>query len=314
MRASIFTALDVHEHQSIVEAYTQLHQQVEHAESLGFNGAWVAEHHFRRIGCIPNPAVVLSSLSQVTSHIRLGSAVAVLPLRDAREVAEDYAMVDILSGGRLNMGVGAGASKLEFEQAGVSFADRRDLFETHLTQLKSNWQTSTPLNIAPVQSPSPPIYVATSSPGRAYQAGLAGDSVLSLVSPGTEDLSNIAAIAKAHRTGQDDAPRRQTNSELVVAVFAHIADNDEEGLGAAGELLRRFFALAGASQESDGIRMCQQMTRQGTALFGSAPSLRSKISRYQDLGVEHLAFICQFGGANPDQVRGTQQYIADVLL
>src|SRR4051812_16096766 len=79
------------------------------AEALGFDSVWVNEHHFHEYGgMMPSLPIMLSSLAQRTARVRLGSSVVVLPLHNPLEVAEQLAMVDLLSGGRVEFGIGRG--------------------------------------------------------------------------------------------------------------------------------------------------------------------------------------------------------------
>ena len=81
--------------------YQQILEQIELAEELGFECFWFNEHHFRQYGgLMANPAVMLSAAAARTSKIRLGPCIAILPLRHPLQTAEDYAMVDVASGGR----------------------------------------------------------------------------------------------------------------------------------------------------------------------------------------------------------------------
>ncbi len=95
-------------------------------EQLGFDVAWVAQHHFKaRAGRLPSPFPFLAAASQRTRRLRLGTAVVVLPLEDSLRVAEDAAVVDALSGGRLELGVGTGGDPEEFEAFGQPLETRQ---------------------------------------------------------------------------------------------------------------------------------------------------------------------------------------------
>ena len=79
-----------------------------YAEKLGFDSVWVGEEHFYSLGICPSPQLFLTALARETTRLRLGTSVSVLPLENPLRKAEDYAMLDILSGGWLNFGVGKG--------------------------------------------------------------------------------------------------------------------------------------------------------------------------------------------------------------
>jgi len=144
MLRSLFWLLDHHPDtgESLAELHATALEQASLADRLGFTSLWLAEHHFHALGTAANPAVVLSALAQRTQRLRLGPAVSVLPLRNPIQVAEDYALVDLLSGGRLNMGVGTGSQPLEFAGFGADFEGRGKLFDENLAVLRSRWSAA----------------------------------------------------------------------------------------------------------------------------------------------------------------------------
>ena len=84
-------------------------EQIAHAEALGFDSAWVAQHHFHELeGGLPSPVVFLAHVAARTRRIRLGTGIVTLPMENAVRVAEDAIVLDLLSGGRLELGVGTG--------------------------------------------------------------------------------------------------------------------------------------------------------------------------------------------------------------
>ena len=91
----------------------------EEAEGLGFDHLWVAEHHFANLSLSPSPLITLSHLAARTQRIRLGTGVLVLPLQDPMRLAEEIAYVDIVSGGRLDYGVGRGSIRAHFDGFGI---------------------------------------------------------------------------------------------------------------------------------------------------------------------------------------------------
>ncbi len=107
------------------------------ADQLGFDSGWVAQHHFRiHPGRLPSPFPFLAAVAQRTKQIRLGTALVVLPLENPLRVAEDAAVVDLLSGGRLELGVGSGAEAGEFQAFGLDLAQRRELNSAALKKLQ----------------------------------------------------------------------------------------------------------------------------------------------------------------------------------
>ncbi|MGO2664530.1 putative FMN-dependent luciferase-like monooxygenase [Mycetocola reblochoni] len=118
------------------ERYRLATEQIRHAEGLGFDSAWVAQHHFHeREGGLPSPLVFLAAVAAATSRIRLGTGIITLGMEDPVRVAEDAAVADLISGGRLELGLGTGGTPSSFGAFGASFAERRELFDRKLAVL-----------------------------------------------------------------------------------------------------------------------------------------------------------------------------------
>ena len=179
------------EHGSYMQYYEDMIQQVRVADELGYNGAWFAEHRIPGFA-FGNPAVFLAALARETSHIRLGSAVSLLPLHNPVRVVEDYSMVDVLSGGRLNLGVGRGLYQYDYDLSLVDMGESRPRFDEALEVITKAWgaeyfshsgefyeidrHSVTP---RPVQQPHPPLYLtAVMSPESYRWAGMGGHNLM----------------------------------------------------------------------------------------------------------------------------------------
>jgi len=93
------------------QAFDELLDQIELTENLNFNEAWFAEHHHSDYGMLASPNLMIAALARRTERLRFGNLVSVLPLYDPMRLAEECAMLDILTGGRLNIGLGRGVPK-----------------------------------------------------------------------------------------------------------------------------------------------------------------------------------------------------------
>ncbi len=143
------------------------------AESLGFDHLWVSEHHFGSLSLSPSPLMTLSHLAARTERIRLGTGVLVLPLHHPMRLAEEVAYVDGLSGGRLDLGLGAGSHYHEGRGLGVDlkadhdrFLEALDVLDMALSSGRVAFEgehfqvPDCPMSIPSTQLPTPPIYVA----------------------------------------------------------------------------------------------------------------------------------------------------------
>src|SRR5438067_13895960 len=110
------------------------------AETLGFDSVWVNEHHFHQYwGLMPSLPTMLAALSQRTSRVRLGTSVVLLPLHHPVVVAEQLAMVDLMSGGRVEFGVGRGFVTHDYEVMGVPHEDAQQRLIEALAVVKQAW-------------------------------------------------------------------------------------------------------------------------------------------------------------------------------
>lgn len=122
------------------ERYRLATLQIQHAERWGFDTAWVAQHHFHEHeGGLPSPLLFLASVAAQTSHIRLGTAIITLPMENALRVAEDAAVLDLLSQQRLELGLGSGGTPTSFLPFGLTFDERAAAFEANLATLLQAW-------------------------------------------------------------------------------------------------------------------------------------------------------------------------------
>jgi len=147
------------------------------AEELGFDSVFMTEHHFSRHGIVPDNLSMLAFIAARTQRIRLGTAVSVLPLHDPVRLAESVALVDMLSGGRLDFGIGRGYQWGEFDGFGVSLDERVARFDESIDVILRTWNSSEAFSHTgqyweyrnvrpqpqPLQKPHPPIWMATVS-------------------------------------------------------------------------------------------------------------------------------------------------------
>ncbi|MHB1539405.1 MAG: LLM class flavin-dependent oxidoreductase [Solirubrobacteraceae bacterium] len=150
----------------------------EEADRRGIGSLWLSEHHFFEDGYLPQPLVFAAALAARTSRARIGTAVLLAPLRSPLTIAEEAAVVDTISDGRLELGLGAGYRVPEFEAFGVDGSRRLELVRECVVSVREQWAGGR-VTPAPVQTP-PTIWVGAHGPRAARIAGSLGAGLLSL--------------------------------------------------------------------------------------------------------------------------------------
>src|SRR5438046_1614248 len=147
------------------------------AERLGADAVWLSEHHLFDDGYLPQPLTFAAAVAARTSRVRIGTAVLLAPLRHPRHIAEEAAIVDLVSGGRLELALGAGYSVPEFEAFGVDPQQRYDLTDAAIREVM-RLCSSGELTPPPAQCP-PPVWAGYTGPRGARRAGRLGVGLLS---------------------------------------------------------------------------------------------------------------------------------------
>ena len=144
MEFGYFTLSDNHYEGNTRDANTfvkDLTAEALYADQLGMHSAWIGEHHFNSLGVNSSPEMVLAYIAALTKHIRLAPAVTVLPLHNPIRVAEQWATLDLLSGGRVDFAAGRGYDRREYLPFGISFEDNQSIFDEGREVLRNLWNS-----------------------------------------------------------------------------------------------------------------------------------------------------------------------------
>src|SRR5712692_9126610 len=175
-------------HQSPSNYYAQLLEQTELAEKLGFDAVWFGEHHYSGYS-FGSPSVMAMAAAARTKRIRLGTGVSLIPLNHPIRLAEEYAMLDVLSGGRLEYGIGRGFLKYSHDIFGINEDENHARYHEGTDIIVKAWTSDGPFSYEgrfwrlndysffpkPLQKPHPPIYAsAVLTPESAIWAGRNG--------------------------------------------------------------------------------------------------------------------------------------------
>jgi putative FMN-dependent luciferase-like monooxygenase len=229
------------------ERYRLAAEQIVHAEAHGFDSAWVAQHHFDGDeGGLPAPFIFLTHVAARTSRIRLGTGIVTLPLEEPVRVAEDAAVFDLISNGRLELGLGSGGTASAFAGFGRDSADRAAIFERNATIVRDAL-AGRPLGGGNILYPAVPelterIWQATFSAAGGKRAGEAGDGLmLSRTQPRPKEAPN-ASLAELQHPVIDAylaALRQGREPRIMASRTLFVADDRKEALCLADIGLRR---------------------------------------------------------------------------
>ncbi len=210
------------------------------AEDLGFDSIWPAEHHFTEYGYCASPALSLAAVASVTKRIRLGTGIVVLPFNHPIRVAEDFAMLDLMSDGRVDFGVGRGYQPGEYKGFGIDQTRSRGIFNESLEVVLQAWTQERvnfkgvhfniedqPVRPKPFQKPHPPVWVASLSEATFPLVGKWGFNLLCAPVFGfqgrtAEDL--LDAYRNALRAGGHDP----ASKEIAALCMVYCADTTEQ--------------------------------------------------------------------------------------
>lgn len=200
--------------------FAELLEQAVAAEELGYDSVWVTEHH-SAFGVVGSPAVLLAAIAMKTTRVRLGSMAAILPYHRPIHIAESYALVDVLSGGRLELGVGRGNLASELALHGVDPDTSRATFWESLETVRGLWGDGPqPDGLAtfpqPLQSPVP-IWVAANSLESAELA--AGLGLRIATSPAGGDRANYTRNMLAMRAMLEGRGHEPVRMEFPLSTF-----------------------------------------------------------------------------------------------
>jgi alkanesulfonate monooxygenase SsuD/methylene tetrahydromethanopterin reductase-like flavin-dependent oxidoreductase (luciferase family) len=319
------------------------------AERLGYDHMWFAEHHFSRYGIAPSIHLTLAHVAARTSRIRLGTAVTVLPFFHPLRVAEELAMLDVLSGGRIDWGVGRGYQRHEFDAFEVDIVESRPRFQEALEIIFRAWQDgpfehqgqfwrfgAVDVLPKPVQQPRIPTYVAAISPESVAWAGSHGLPIL------TDQFAPFARLAEARKefdearrgAGLPDEPVETPALRQVFVGRTRAEARDVAGpalllyyrmLGAVGSPARAdeempssyeayslLSRLSGVTAEGDSDDFVELLLDQ-VAICGEPAEVVDRLTGLHDCGFDNVILWMNFGGIrHEDAVASMRRFIDEV--
>ncbi|MEH6590447.1 MAG: LLM class flavin-dependent oxidoreductase [Halioglobus sp.] len=274
-------------------------RQAEQAESLGVDSFWLPENHFGDDRSMPSPLLLLAAVAARTTRIKLGTVSYLLPIRQPLLAAEEVAVLDQLSGGRLILGVGRGIQDVMFRAFDVPNAEKRRIFAHHLGVIRNAWAglpvahddegaaiTLAPL---PLQTNGPPVWVAAFGPLALKQVG--GLGLPYLASP-VESLATLRANYATYREAVADSGQ-ELPSAVPIMRTVYVSSNETERLA----LKNRLTELAPP------IRGRAVAPIDDWAIVGDRHFVTDKLQAYvAELGMTHLIASGRLPGVSGDDV------------
>jgi len=339
MRFGFFDQLPCPDGFTEQQRYKDILAQIDLADTLGYDTVWLGEIHFiRPFSILADPLMVLAAAAQRTSHIRLGTAVTLLPLHNPIKIAEEAAIADILSNGRLEFGVGRGIAR-HYATYGIPPEESRARFDEALDFILAAWTNQSfsfdgkyfqardlTLVPRPVQSPHPPVRIAANSPDTFPFA--AGRRLPIFASPLINPPDKLKAGLKIYRDG---LPAGQ-HVDTAIAFPLHVAKSREAARAEAEPGLMRFMHIAleaalPPAQDPKSFEafhaVRERMARVAFAdieremgVFGDPPQCVARIRELQDeYGFdEFIGYFNQGGLMDPVHVRETMTLFAREVI
>ena len=303
--------------------YAEIVDECVLADRLGYFGAWVGEHHWiPNNAVVPNPLLLCAAIAQATARLRIGPGCIVLPLHNPHRVAEDVAMVDAISNGRLDVVLCRGDHPHEYRALGVSIADSRRLYEEGLDLVLGYLEAGgerapRPLVPALTQRPHPPLWMTCGSPDSVRAALRRG---MRVVIPG--GLSAHGAALRAAFVAECEARGLDPSKEpFGVLTHAALAERPEEIENAVelGAFFQRTVSRMrrGCDAYLDAEDLAAPFDRQAwldAHPVGDQERLRIQLARFAELGVTDLFLQFARGRLQAEHIKRSMRIFASLLV
>ncbi|HXH84677.1 MAG TPA: LLM class flavin-dependent oxidoreductase [Candidatus Tectomicrobia bacterium] len=343
MRFSTQNLLSWREWQQHEDVYRESLAECRLADELSFDTVWLAEHHFSPYGICPSLPVFAAAVARETRRVRIGTAVVIEPFSHPVRIAEEWAMVDILSGGRVEFGLGRGYQPAEFRGLGVSMERTRERFDEGLEVIRRAW-TQERLSFQgefyrfedvrvlprPVQRPHPPLWTAAVSPDTYELAARRGLRILT--SPAFTPLDLLRKNYDRYRETFRTTHGSEAGADICLNKIIHVADSSREARDNMREPIRWFFRTqasliadpTGAPPEQYAfyrrvrenlLSLSEETALDQAAIVGDPEEVADKIrAHHEALGVTSFMGAFSRGGLAHDTVVRSMRLFAEKVM
>ena len=313
------------------------------ADDLGFHALWTPERHFQQVGQVfPSPPVLSAALAVATERIAIRAGSVVLPLHHPLRVAEDWAVVDNLSHGRVGVSVATGWHSTDFTLAPDHYADRRQRTLDAIPELRALWAgrpgeypdgTGQPVRVVPQPRPVQerlPLWITTSGNPQTWKAaGQLRTGVLgATVGQSRPELADRIADYRAACAAAPDQDGTDAHGRVTLMTHTFVAEDDAQARRLAAAPLKEYLAsytrqtAANRAADPRTAALTEAQTAMLTdyaferyltwgSLLGSPGTCAKMLADLQDLGCDEVACFIDFGIA-PDQVLAGLHRLADL--
>lgn len=297
----------------VPEFYRRMFEQMQLLEAVGFDQVWVTEHHFHEYGgTVPDPATFLAAVAGRTSTIRLGIAIVVMPFHNPLRVAESYAMVDVISGGRLNFGLGRG-TVTELQHLGIGYEESTAKLREGFEILRQAWSQEAVdfrgevyqyegvrILPRPIQEPHPPFWIAASRSDDTYRwAGSNGAHLLTL--PSLNDTEPLRVNIGNYRESLQKAGHDPSTREVLGKFHIYVSDSYQSAVKEAAPFLQNYWRVS--EEQNSGLvnpprRVdAEDEIAKGRVIAGDPQRVIDTIHRWREaLGLTVMSGTVFFGG------------------
>jgi probable F420-dependent oxidoreductase len=315
-----------------VEFYERMLGLAVESEALGYDHVWLTEHHFVDDGYLPSIVPVAAAIAARTKRIRIGSDIMILPFQDPVRIAEDLAVVDILSGGRFDLGVGQGYRAEEFRAIGMDRRERHARTRESVELIQRLWTEEdvrfdgryfrvdgVTISPRPVQRPHIPIWIGARTEKAMRRAARAGHHLTTTLGP---DLSQLwrRALVECGRTPED--------AHMMGLTPAFVAPTSDEAWAAVQDHLHYQMKLyadwLGEANDAEGDQHVWDFERAedvrkselGQALpIGTPEEVRAKLATIvAQTAPTHMALLMHFPGADPELTSRSMRLFAERVM
>jgi alkanesulfonate monooxygenase SsuD/methylene tetrahydromethanopterin reductase-like flavin-dependent oxidoreductase (luciferase family) len=341
MDFGLFFLMQRDERWSEREVYDSALEQMLAAEALGYGSVWIAEHHFNDYGLCPAPPVLASFVAARTTTLRLGMGVSLMPLHHPIDLAEQLAVLDVVSGGRLDVGIGRGGTLQDYQTFQADRADSRARVEEGIALLERCWSgqrfdfagrfhSAEGLHVRPrpVQRPHPPLFVAANSEDSVLSAARLGLPTLSSFFVPLDELRRRRRIYRdtALAAGRPEAEIADLERRSWVMRVVHVAPEHDEALRVTEPafmgyqqkmaVLRTETTGGGVPNSFDRsllrLRPFGEYLDDGWAHFGTAAEVRAGLQEHLDAtGYQRVLLVMALPGLPTDLALRSMRLFAE---